>query len=80
VAYPNPLRASPGQGVVTFDGLLPGDNVVVYDLAGTKIFEAAASGRQLRWNAASAASGVYLYRIESAVKGDAITGKVAILR
>jgi hypothetical protein len=80
VAYPNPLRASPGQGVVTFDGLLPGDNVVVYDLAGTKIFEAAAFGRQLRWNAASAASGVYLYRIESAVKGDAITGKVAILR
>jgi Zn-dependent M28 family amino/carboxypeptidase len=80
VAYPNPLRAGPGQGVVTFDGLLPGDTVVVYDLAGTKIFEAAASGRRLRWNAAAVAGGVYLYRIESAVKGDAITGKVAVLR
>ncbi len=80
VAYPNPLRARPGQGVVTFDGLLPGDHVVVYDLAGTKVFEAAASGRRLRWNAASVAGGVYLYRIESAVSGDAITGKVAVLR
>lgn len=80
VAYPNPLRARPGQAVVTFDGLLPGDTVAVYDLAGTKVFEAAASGRQLRWDAASAAGGVYLYRVESTVKGDAVTGKVAVLR
>jgi hypothetical protein len=80
VAYPNPFRARAGQGVVTFDGLLPGDSVAVYDLSGTKIFEAAASGRQLRWNATAVASGVYFYRVESAVKADVATGKVAVVR
>lgn len=80
VAYPNPVRARAGGAVVTFDGLLPGDNLVIYDVAGAKLFEATARGRALRWDAGDVASGVYLYRLESAVMADAVTGKVAVLR
>lgn len=65
---------------MTFDGLFPGDGLVVFDVAGTKVFEAAAEGRRLRWDVADVASGVYLFRVESAVMADAVTGKVAVLR
>ena len=44
------------------------------------VFGAASRGRQLVWDASAAASGVYLYRIESDVVADAVTGKVAILK
>ncbi|MEE9455868.1 MAG: M28 family peptidase [bacterium] len=80
VAYPNPARWRAGQTEVTFDGLFPGDGLVVFDVSGTKVFEAAAEGRQLRWDVADVASGVYLFRVESAVMADAVTGKVAVLR
>lgn len=80
VAYPNPARPSAGGAEVTFDGLFPGDEIVVFDVAGAKVFEAAARGRQLRWDVADVASGVYLFRVESAVMADVVTGKVAIAR
>jgi hypothetical protein len=80
VAYPNPVRSRDGRAEVTFDGLLPGDEVTVFDLAGTVVFEAASRGRELVWDASGAASGVYFYRVESDVMADAVTGKVAILK
>lgn len=79
-AYPNPVRRRDGRAEVTFDGLLPGDELTVFDLAGTRVFEAAARGRQLLWDVANVASGVYPYRVESAVMAGAVTGKVAVLK
>lgn len=72
LAGPN---TSPLMGIVD-----PGDGLVVFDVAGTKVFEAATEGRRLRWDVAEVASGVYLFRVESAVMADAVTGKVAVLR
>jgi hypothetical protein len=80
VAYPNPARVRGGATTVTFDGLMAGDDVVVYDTAGTKVFEARAGGRRLTWDVGRVAAGVYLYRVASAVVADAATGKVAVLR
>ena len=74
------MRRRDGRAEVTFDGLLPGDELTVFDLAGTRVFEAAARGRQLLWDVANVASGVYLYRVESAVMAGAVTGKVAVLK
>ncbi len=80
VAYPNPVRVRGGAATVTFDGLMPGDDVVVYDIAGTRVFEARAGGRRLSWDVGGLAAGVYFYRVVSAVVAEAASGKVAVLR
>lgn len=80
VAYPNPVRVRGGAATVTFDGLMPGDDVVVYDVAGTKVFEGRAGGRRMRWNVGDVAGGVYFYRVASTIVAETATGKVAVLR
>jgi len=80
VAYPNPVRVRGGAATVTFDGLMPGDDVVVYDVAGARVFEARAGGRRLRWDVGDVAGGVYFYRVASAVVAETASGKVAVLR
>jgi len=80
VAYPNPIRVRGGAATVTFDGLMPGDEVAVYDVAGAKVFEGSARGRRLRWDVGETAGGVYFYRVVSAVVADVASGKVAVLR
>jgi hypothetical protein len=80
VAYPNPVRVRGGAATVTFDGLMPGDDVVVYDVAGTKVFEGRAGGRRLRWDVGDVAGGVYFYRVASTVLAESASGKVAVLR
>jgi hypothetical protein len=80
VAYPNPVRASGGAATVTFDGLMAGDDIVVYDVAGAKVFEARARSRRLRWDVGDVAAGVYFYRVVSAIVADTASGKVAVLK
>lgn len=80
VAYPNPVRVHGGAAAVTFDGLMPGDDVVVYDVAGTRVFEARSGGRRLRWDVGGVAAGVYFYRVDSAVMAGTSSGKVAVLK
>jgi len=80
VVYPNPVRKEGGAAQVIFDGLLVGDRITVYDLAGRQVFEARADARRMRWNAAAFAAGVYIYRVESDVTAEPATGKLAILK
>jgi Zn-dependent M28 family amino/carboxypeptidase len=80
VAYPNPVRASGGAAAVTFDGLMPGDDVAVYDVAGAVVFEARAGSRRLTWDVGDVAGGVYFYRVVSAVVAETASGKVAVLK
>jgi hypothetical protein len=80
VAYPNPVRRRDGHARVTFEGLLPGDTVTVYDLAGAKVFEGRARGGRLEWDTGPVASGVYLYRLVSEVVEGATVGKLAVLQ
>jgi len=80
VAYPNPVRRRDGHARVTFEGLLPGDTLTVYDLAGTVVFEGRARGGRLEWDTGRLASGVYLYRLVSEVVDEATVGKLAVLQ
>jgi hypothetical protein len=74
------VRVRGGAAAVTFDGLMPGDDVVVYDLAGAVVFEARAGSRRLTWDVGDVAGGVYFYRVVSAVVAETASGKVAVLK
>ena len=75
--YPNPLRPSQGQNVVTFVGLHPGDRVTIYDTMGMKIWTATSDGTLVRW-APQVASGIYLYKVNSSSGNH--SGKIAIIK
>ncbi|MCK4593224.1 M28 family peptidase [bacterium] len=82
-AYPNPYRGDLHDGV-TFNGLIPGAELRVYDLNGNLVYETTSNAYELDWdvrNSAGAvlASGVYLYHV-SAPRGDAVTAKLAVIR
>jgi hypothetical protein len=80
VAYPNPVRPRDGASALTFEGLLPGDAIVIYDLAGTKVIELRPKGPSVTWDAGELAGGVYVYRVESNVMAEAASGKFAVLK
>lgn len=81
--YPNPYRGDLHDGV-TFNGLIPGAELRVYDLNGNLVYETTSNAYELDWdvrNSAGAvlASGVYLYHV-STPRGDAVTAKLAVIR
>jgi hypothetical protein len=80
VAYPNPVRPRDGGSEVTFAGVLPGDTIVIYDLAGTKVAELTPKGPSTTWDAGGLAGGVYIYRVESSVMAETASGKIAVLK
>jgi hypothetical protein len=75
--YPNPLRPSQGQKVITFAGLHAGDTVIVYDTTGMKIWTDTADTTLLRW-APNVTSGIYLYTVKSSSGNH--NGKIAIIK
>jgi photosystem II stability/assembly factor-like uncharacterized protein len=82
-AYPSPFRGDRHTGV-TFNGLVPGAELRVYDLNGNLVYETACTAYELEWdvtNSAGAelATGVYLYHV-SVPRGDAVTAKLAVIR
>jgi photosystem II stability/assembly factor-like uncharacterized protein len=84
-AYPNPARPSAGHDRIRFANLVAGSSVVIYDVAGSKIWAgtADASG-MVEWplataGGAAAASGVYLFVVEDS-DGERRFGKVAVIK
>ncbi|HDR06391.1 MAG TPA: M28 family peptidase, partial [Candidatus Coatesbacteria bacterium] len=82
-AYPSPYRGDRHSGV-TFNGLVPGATLRVFDIAGNLVYETHSSGFELEWDVRNTAgrelaAGVYLYHITTP-QGDAVTAKLAVIR
>lgn len=84
IAYPNPYKGV--QNGMFFDGLEPGDKVMVYNLGGGKIWESdAAPQRRMRWEVNTqqsepVGSGVYVYIVKNEQGKKVASGKVVIVR
>lgn len=85
VAYPNPAKPSAGHDRVRFGNLAAGSSLVLYDLAGAKVWSTAADASGVaEWplvtaGGGAAASGVYLFVVEGP-GGERRFGKVAVVR
>jgi ligand-binding sensor domain-containing protein len=74
VVYPNPLSISRGERAVTFDKLVPGSRVVLYDIAGTLLWQSRSqdvhgpSEQAVTWNGVNRQGravlpGTYFYHV-----------------
>jgi photosystem II stability/assembly factor-like uncharacterized protein len=82
-AYPNPFRGDRHSGV-TFNGLPPGSELQVFDIAGNLVYETVSPAFELDWDVtnssgAELAAGVYLYHV-TAPGGESLTAKLAVIR
>jgi Zn-dependent M28 family amino/carboxypeptidase len=83
IAYPNPAR--PGDVGITFANLPDNASLILYNIAGERVFESSdITGNETVWTLVNdrgnpVASGVYVYRVVDR-DGNYATGKVAVIR
>jgi hypothetical protein len=83
--YPNPARTDRGDSQITFNNVVGGGELKIYNAAGRLVFETTidASATTYAWELTNndrkeVASGVYIYFLKSG--SDERTGKLGIIR
>jgi hypothetical protein len=75
--YPNPLKVSQGQHILTFMGCELGATISVYDLSGFRVWHTIATGAEMQWEP-NLASGMYLFVLKTDY--GSYTGKFAVIK